>query len=175
MNLSIVIPVYNSEKIIPTLVKSIQDNLSNFKNSFEIILVNDCSKDNSWGIIDLLSKKNNFVKGIDLKKNYGQHSAIFTGLKFCSGDKIICMDDDMQHNPVYIINIYNELNKGFDVCYVKYLDRQHKLFTIFISWLNNIISSYLMNKPIGIYTSSFKGINHKSEIALLKIPQNIYS
>ena len=159
MKLSIVIPVYNSEKIIPTLINSINTNLKNFENSFEIILVNDFSSDQSWNTIINLSKSYHYIKGINLKKNYGQHSAIFVGLKYCSGDKIICMDDDMQHDPAYIKDLYNELDNGYDTCYVKYLNRKHSLIKIFISWLNNIFSSYLMNKSLNIYTSSFKGIS----------------
>lgn len=161
MKLSIIIPVYNSEKIIPTLINSINENLKNFKNFFEIILVNDFSNDQSWNTIINLSKSYNFIKGINLKQNYGQHSAIFVGLKYCSGDKIICMDDDMQHDPVYIKDLYNEVDNGYDACYVKYLNRKHSVIKIFISWLNNIISSYLINKPLNIYPSSYKAISSK--------------
>ena len=159
MNLSIIIPVDNSEKILPFLIKSISDNLKESKISYEIILVNDFSKDQSWNTIVNLARSYKFVKGINLKKNYGQHSAIFIGLKFCVGKNLICMDDDMQHDPIYLIKIYNELIKGFDVCYVKYANRQHSKIKIFISWLNNIVSSYLMEKSSKIYTSSFKGFN----------------
>ena len=87
MNLSIIIPVYNSEKILPYLIESISNNLKKRKISYEVILVNDHSKDQSWKTIINLSKNNKFIKGINLAKNYGQHSAIFVGLKFCE-DKI---------------------------------------------------------------------------------------
>ena len=56
------------------------------------------------------------------------------------------MDDDMQHDPIYLNDIYNELNSGFDVCYIKYLNRQHSKIKILISSFNNIVSSYLMEK-----------------------------
>ena len=159
MNLSIIIPVYNSEKILPYLIESISNNLKKRKISYEVILVNDHSKDQSWKTIINLSKNNKFIKGINLAKNYGQHSAIFVGLKFCEGQNLICMDDDMQHDPIYLNDIYNELNSGFDVCYVKYLNRQHSKIKILISSFNNIVSSYLMEKSTKIYTSSFKGFN----------------
>ena len=89
MKISIVIPVFNSSKILEVLVKEIKANLKEL-NNFEIILINDFSSDNSWEIIKKLKVNNNFIKGINLKKNYGQHSAIFCGLKFCTGDFIVC-------------------------------------------------------------------------------------
>ncbi len=159
MKLSIIIPVYNSEKILPILSQSIFKNISNEMKKFEIIFVNDFSHDNSWKIISKLAKKKKYIKGIDLKKNYGQHYAIFVGLKYAKGEKIICMDDDMQHDPSYLKSIFKKLKEGNEVCYVRYLARKHNMLKVFISWLNNIISSYLMSKSSTIYTSSFKGFN----------------
>ena len=125
------------------------------------MLVNDNSKDSSWTIIKELTKQFNFVKGINLLNNYGQHNAIMAGLKNCSGDYIVLMDDDMQHPPSYIHEIHAELKKDFDVCYVKYLNRKHFFWKIAVSWLNNIVASILALKPIKIYTSSYKGFNKK--------------
>ena len=166
MRLSVVIPVYNSEKILNTLINSIKKKIKIRKNLFEIILVNDFSSDNSWKKISNLKRNNNFIKAINLRKNYGQHYAIFIGLKFAKGKYIVCMDDDMQHDPRYINKIVKTLENRNDVCYVKYLKQEHKITKIFISKLNNIVSSYLMNKSIKIYTSSFKGFtkNIKNKI-----------
>ena len=106
MELSIVIPVYNSANILPELVKHIKFNLMDKVNSFELFLVNDCSKDNSWTIIKELSSNNSFIKGVNLKKNYGQHNSIMAGLNECEGKYIILMDDDLQHPPNKINDIY---------------------------------------------------------------------
>ena len=159
MNLSIVIPVYNSENILEELVTRIYQSLKkkNFQGKFEIILINDCSKDNSWEKIKDLSDKFSDVKGLNLAENYGQHNAIMAGLNECKGDKIITMDDDLQHPPESIKDIYDELEKNFDSCYTYYLNRQHPFWKKFISWLNNLVSSYLLNKPLKIYLSSFRG------------------
>ena len=82
MKLSIIIPVYNSSKILERLIFEINSNLfDRFEKSYEIILINDFSKDNSWEKIKKISKEFNFIKGIDLKYNVGQHGAIFVGLK----------------------------------------------------------------------------------------------
>jgi len=172
MKLSILIPVYNSEKILPTLIKRILKYIKISQEQFEIILVNDCSRDLSWEIIKRLSNRNKMIKGINLKKNYGQHYAIFTGLKYTKGDYIICMDDDMQHDPIFINKIIDELKKNNDTCYVKYIGRKHSIIKIFISWLNNIVSSFLMTKSVKIYTSSFKGFKKNIKKIIIKYSSN---
>jgi len=159
MKLSIIIPVYNSAEIIETLVKNIKFNLNKkLRNKFEIIFVNDCSIDKSWLSIKILTKKYPFIKGIDLKDNIGQQAAIFVGLKFSKGKKIIVMDDDLQHPPSSIITIYNKL-KNFDTCYTIYINRKHIFWKILVSDINNFFSNFIFNKPRKIYLSSFKGFS----------------
>jgi undecaprenyl-phosphate 4-deoxy-4-formamido-L-arabinose transferase len=158
MNLSIIVPVYNSSKILKTLVKRIKTNLRT--KNYEIIFINDASLDNSWNEIKKISKKNKKVKGINLSENFGQHSAIFAGLKYAKGKKIITMDDDLQHPPESIEDIVSKLNKC-DLCYTIYLGRKHIFWKRSVSWLNNIFSSFLFDKPIHVYLSSFRGFNVK--------------
>ena len=145
MQLSIIIPVYNSAKILPLLVKKIKNNINKKIKKYELILINDSSIDNSWNIILKMSKKNKFIKGINLKNNFGQHTAIFVGLKFANGSKIITMDDDLQHSPKFILKIYDALNK-YDLCYSIYSKRQYGPIKKFISYLNNLFGSILFNK-----------------------------
>ena len=163
MDLSIVIPVYNSEKIIDDLVDKIVNSVSDIKSvsSYEIILINDCSIDNGWEKIKFLSKKFKFIKGINLAQNFGQHNAIMAGIKECEGETIITMDDDLQHSPSSIKDFLNEINKGFDACYTNYINRQHPPWKKFVSWLNNLASSYLLNKPYNIYLSSYRALKKK--------------
>ena len=163
MDLSILIPVYNSEEIIEDLVKQIIDSISNIKTvqSYEIILVDDCSPDNCWEKIKFLSKKFNSVKGIKLSENFGQHNALMAGIKYSSGEKIITMDDDLQHSPIYIKDLLSELDKGFDVCYTDYQNRKHPIWKIAVSWMHNLTSSYLSNRPYKLYPSSYRGLKKK--------------
>ena len=95
------------------------------------------------------------------------------GLNNVKGKYIVMMDDDLQHPPENIKDIVAKLKEGNEVCYVKYINRKHAKWKIFVSWLNNIISSLLISKPIGVYTSSFKGITKsiKNEIIKYKKPQ----
>tara|TARA_B100000963_G_scaffold308071_1_gene283411 strand:- start:1149 stop:1931 length:783 start_codon:yes stop_codon:yes gene_type:complete len=158
MNLSIVIPVYNSSKILDKLITEINFNLSSrFEKNYEIILINDFSKDDSWDVIKKISEKFNFIKGINLTYNVGQHGAIFIGLKHSSGNKIIIMDDDLQHPPQSLISIYEQLD-FYDACYTLYTKRKHVYWKIFVSKVNNFFSSFIFDKPFKIYTSSMKGI-----------------
>jgi len=174
MKLSIVIPVYNSSKILPKLLKLINFYLKNQKLKFQIILINDGSIDNSWDVILNLKKKYNFLKGLNLKKNYGQHSAIFAGLKFAIGKYIICIDDDLQHHPKYLFSILDKLENGFDSCYVRYLDRRHNILKKILSFLNHLFSVYIMKRSSNIYASSFKGFNNKVKKKIKKINNIIF-
>ena len=158
IKLSIIIPVYNSSKILKKLINEINLNLyETFKDDYEIILINDFSNDNSWEIIKKISEKFNFIKGINLSYNVGQHGAIFVGLKNSIGDRIIIMDDDLQHPPQSLMSIYEKLDL-FDACYTLYIKRKHVNWKIFVSIVNNFFSSFIFNKPFKIYTSSMKGI-----------------
>jgi len=165
MDLSILIPVYNSDKIIEDLVEQIINSVTDIKtvHTYEIILVDDCSPDGCWEKIKSLSKKFNLVKGIRLSENFGQHNALMAGIKYSSGEKIITMDDDLQHSPIYVKDLLSELDKGFDVCYTDYQNRKHPIWKIILSWLHNLTSSYLSNRPYKLYPSSYRGL--KKEIA----------
>ena len=175
MKLSIIIPVYNSAKILEKLINEINLNISEkFENNYEIILVNDFSKDNSWKIIKKISKEFNFVKGIDLNYNLGQHGAIFVGLKYSVGKKIIMMDDDLQHPPQSLISIIDQLD-SYDACYTLYIKRKHVYWKIVVSTLNNFFSSFIFNKPFKIYTSSMKGIRGEVKDRFIKNNPKIIS
>ena len=171
MDLSIIIPVYNSSDIIKKLINQISLNLKK-RLKYEILLINDSSKDTSWDVISTLSKRYRCIKGINLKKNYGQHSAILIGLKYAKGKKIITMDDDLQHPPSSIIQILQTLKK-YDLCYTLYLKRKHLLWKKTVSYLNNIFSSFLFNKSIKIYLSSYRGFDSKLLPSIFKFKKKV--
>jgi undecaprenyl-phosphate 4-deoxy-4-formamido-L-arabinose transferase len=116
-NISVVIPVYNSSEILPKLISELETVLISCTNKHQIILVNDCSKDNSWQIILNLTKQYSFIKGINLMKNYGQHNAILCGINNADYEYIITMDDDLQHPPKEIPNLLEKLSEDIDVVY----------------------------------------------------------
>jgi len=161
--LSIVVPVYRSEKILPLLVqKSLETaTASGYSDQFELILVNDCSPDNSWMVIDALAREYSFVRGVSLRRNFGQHNAVMAGLHHANGKYIVVMDDDLQHPPEAIGDIIAALVSGFDVCYTHYDGRKHALWKVWGSRFNDAVATLLLNKPQGLYLSSFKGLSRE--------------
>ncbi len=164
MDISIIIPVYNGSKTIRSLMNEIHGHLKGSKFSYEIIFIDDFSIDNSWSDIEELCKIYPFVKGIKLVSNFGQHNATMAGLNYAYGNYLIIMDDDLQHNPKYILQIIDKLRQGYDLCYCSFLNREHKTWKIVVSFINNLILSLGTNKPFNIYASPYRGI--KKEIAL---------
>ena len=156
MKISIIIPVYNSEQILEELIERINNVLKQIylKESSEIIMVNDFSMDGSWEKIKDLSKKNSNIKGLNLTENFGQHNALLAGLHLCSGDNIITLDDDLQHPPEFFPDILEKL-KEHEVCYTNYKNRKHLTWKKIVSKINNVVSSFLLNKPLNVYMSSF--------------------
>ena len=173
MNLTIIIPVFNSSKSLGKLTKKIFFYIKKKLNikSFEIIFINDFSSDNSWHTIINLKKKYNFIKGINLSENFGQHNAIMAGLNYAKGDIVLTMDDDFEHSPEFIHKFINEL-KYSDVCYTYYLNRKHSFLKNNLSTINNIVSSLILDKPINIYLSSYRAFKKKICKKIVKYKKN---
>jgi len=152
--ISIIIPVYNSSKTINILVERIKETLSN-KLIFEVVLVNDGSKDNSYEKCRELSKKYNFVKFINLSKNFGQHNAILAGLHFVKGNFIVFMDDDLQTPPEAIPKLIDKINEGYDVVYANYYYKYHSKLRNIGSWINNIMANILLRKHKKLKITSY--------------------
>jgi polyisoprenyl-phosphate glycosyltransferase len=178
VNVSILIPVYKNDGGLDELVSRITASMSNsaYANSFELILVDDCSPDNSWEVIQRLAKTHAFVQGATLSRNFGQHNAIMAGLNLVSGQFIVLMDDDLQHPPEAIPGMLDKLAAGADVCYTNYANRQHAAWKIAGSKFNDLMASWLLSKPKGLYLSSFKALkrgvvdqirNHEGPFAYL--------
>lgn len=116
MDISVVIPLYNEEESLPELYAWIERvmNANNF--TFEVIFINDGSKDNSWKVIESLSQQSEHVKGIKFRRNYGKSPALYCGFKEAMGDVVITMDADLQDSPDEIPELYNMITKqGFDL------------------------------------------------------------
>jgi undecaprenyl-phosphate 4-deoxy-4-formamido-L-arabinose transferase len=128
---------------------------------FELLLVSDASPDNSWQVIRDLSQTHPFIKGISLRRNFGQHNAIMAGLHHVSGQFVVLMDDDLQHPPKAIGDLLRAMNEGYDVCYTRYLNRQHATWKKLGSQFNDWVATHLLGKPKGLYLSSFKGMRRE--------------
>lgn len=155
--ISVVIPVYNSEKTIKIVLNNLKkqfDILSDYK--FEIILINDNSKDNTLKVIEETIEKEENIKIINLSKNFGQHNALMAGFEYSEGDYIIYMDDDLQTPPSEISKlIYKIEESSFDVVYGKYRKKKHKWYRKIGSKINDIMANMLIDKPKDIDITSF--------------------
>ncbi len=160
INLSIVIPVYNSETTIGKLVELLIKELSN-QYKLEIILVNDSSKDNSEKVcIALFKSHKNIIKFYSLAKNVGEHNAVMAGLNKVTGDYVVIMDDDFQNPVDEVIKLVDyAIENNFDVIYTYYDKKEHNFFRNLGSKFNDKVANYMLHKPKDLYLSSFKIIN----------------
>ena len=165
-DISIVIPVYNSQDNLIELARQVHDALAEM--SYELILVNDGSKDGSWEIIVQLCRQNRHVTGVNLRKNSGQDNAIMAGLSYATGDYTVIMDDDIQHSPYDIIKLYDACRTGYDVCYANFLKKNQALWKNVGSWFNGKIADVLIDKPKHIYLSPFQIIRKEVVEEVLK-------
>ena len=115
--ISIVVPIYNSAAFMHKLLEAIE--IERVKNNWhlELVLVDDGSKDNSYGKIEELSLQYPYIKGIKLSKNFGHQIAVKTGLAHTTGDYIAIIDDDLQDPPSLLPHFFSFLDKGYDVAY----------------------------------------------------------
>lgn len=116
-DVSVVIPVYNSEASMAAVVGGARSALQAAKLTCEFILVDDCSSDGSWSVIQQLSRQQDDVVGIHFNRNFGQHNALLAGIREARGRVIATMDDDLQHPAEQLPTLIRHLEGGFDVVY----------------------------------------------------------
>ena len=154
--LSIVVPVYRGAATIGRLVDTLSDLAP--AGGLEIVLVNDGSPDNSGDVCRALlpAARVNLVY-IEHARNYGEHNAVMTGLRHASGDFVITMDDDLQNPPEEVVKLYDHARLGgWDVVYTRYAVKQHDAWRNLGSRFANAVADQLLDKPKGLYLSSFR-------------------
>ena len=170
IELSIVVPVFRSATILPELVRQVAEAMASagLGASFEVILVNDASPDDSWPVIQSLAARHAFLRGIHLRKNVGQHNATIAGLHHARGRVVAIMDDDLQHPPEALVDMVRAIDQGHDVCYTRYLNRQHRWRRQAGSRFNDRVATWLLGKPPGVYLSSFKALRREIVAEVVK-------
>ena len=166
MKLSVVIPVFNGEKTIASLVEQLFIDLKGIE--FEVILINDGSSDNSEEQCEVITKANKNIKFLSLRRNFGEHNAVLCGLSFASGQFAVIIDDDFQNPPSEILILLNEIEKGYDVVYSKFHRKKHHFFRNLFGRIHNSIANILMYKPRDLYLSSFKIISKEIVDEIIK-------
>jgi undecaprenyl-phosphate 4-deoxy-4-formamido-L-arabinose transferase len=153
--LSFVIPCYRSENTILAVVAEIDGAVRDSGHPYEIILVSDHSPDDVWQVICELCEQRDDIIGINLAKNFGQHSALMAGYRYCSGDYIFTMDDDGQTPAEAIPVLLAKLHEGYDVVYGKYEERKDSAFRKMGSRVNNYMMEKMIGKPKEVHLTSF--------------------
>ena len=154
--LSLVIPVYNGGATIRWLVDQIHAVFADI--DFEVVLVNDGSVDFSEGACTLLVEKYpKTVAYVHLARNFGEHNAVLAGLRHASGRYVAVLDDDGQNPPHEALRMFEHAwQHDLNVVYGRYLERKHAWLRRLGSWFNDKVANFVLNKPRGIYLSSFK-------------------
>jgi glycosyltransferase involved in cell wall biosynthesis len=146
MNLSIVVPIYKGEIFIEPLVTELIRALPTFTETYEIILVDDGSPDNSWQLIQRLTREHQRVRGICMMRNYGQHNATLCGVREACYEVVVTMDQDLQHPPQEIPLLLAKLEEGYDVVY----GAPRKLPQGFLRNLMTAAIKWILAKVIGL-------------------------
>lgn len=172
IKLSVVVPVFNEEGNIILLFERLNAVLDQLKISKEYIFINDGSKDKSIELIKELAGKNSYVKYINFSRNFGQQIAISAGIDYAKGDRIVIIDADMQDPPELILDMYNKMDKGFEVVYAKRKSREGESITkkttakIFYRILSRITE---INIPVD--TGDYRIIDRKIVEILKNMPE----
>ena len=166
---SIIIPCYNSEKTIVKLVKLIIEELDilNIKE-YEIVLVNDYSKDSTLEQLRTLTSEYEFVKVISLSKNFGQANAIMAALNSVQGDRIINLDDDLQIHPSEIGKLINKYQEGYDVVIARYKIKKHSRFRNLLTYLGDKFDEICLDRPPELKFTSFWIISKQIKDEMIK-------
>ena len=163
MFLSIISPVYKGEKMLDDLVLRIKTSVKTITNDYEVVLVNDCSPDNSWKRIEEICKKDRKVKGINLSRNFGQHYAITAGLANSCGEWVVVMDCDLQDRPEEIPLLYNKAQEGYDSVFAQRRERQDSYIKRLSSAMFNRVFAFLTDQEQDKTVANF-GIYKRSVI-----------
>lgn len=153
---SFIIPCYRSEKTLEGVVTEIRETMQTLDAyQYDIFLINDCSPDNTFDVIKKLCNQYDNITGINLAKNFGQHSALMAGLRKSDGDIVVCLDDDGQTPANEVGKLLAGIEEGSDVVYAQYETKKHSAFRNFGTWMNDIMTRVMLGKPRDLHLTSY--------------------
>ena len=147
--ISVVVPVYNSEATLNDLIARLGAALKTLDRPFEVVLVNDGSRDGSWKAIERICALHPWGHGIDLMRNHGQENALLCGIRAAAFDTIATIDDDLQNPPEEIGRLVARLDEGYDVVYGTPEKEQHGLWRDAAS----IVTKFVLQKAMGAHNA----------------------
>ena len=159
--------------MLDELVRRIIDSVKDITDDYEIVLVNDCSPDNSWEKIVQLCNENKKVKGVNLSRNFGQHYAITAGLSKTAGNWVVVMDCDLQDRPEEIPNLYAKTREGFDSVFAQRVERQDTFMKRLSSTAFYFVFSFLTDSKQDKSVANFGIYNRKVVNAILSMGDSI--
>ena len=152
------VPVYNSEASLRLLVERLQPVLAQASADYELLLVNDGSRDGSWEVISELTSQYSWVRGFDMMRNYGQHNALLCGIRAARYAITLTVDDDLQHPPEEIPRLLQKLNEGYDVVYGAPQKQQHGFLRDTASWITKLMLQNAMGAENARNVSAFRAL-----------------
>ncbi|HST11612.1 MAG TPA: glycosyltransferase family 2 protein [Terriglobales bacterium] len=161
--LSVVVPVFRSETLLPELVRRLGEVLPTLADQYEVVLVNDSSPDGSWDVISQLAQKHPWIHAINLMRNYGQHNALLCGIRATQYAIVVTMDDDLQHPPEEIQKLLAVLDQGYDVVYGTPAQEQHGMLRDLASFSTKLALQSVMGAEIARHVSAFRAF--RAEVA----------
>ena len=168
---SFVIPCYRSALTIGRVVEELGGAMQKLpRYEYEIVLVNDCSPDNTLDVISRLALEDEHITAVDLAKNFGQNAALMCGMSHAKGDIIICLDDDGQTPADEAGKLIEKLEEGYDVVYASYEHKQHSGFRNFGTRLNNLMNEVMLGKPRELSITSYFAVRRFIVEEMLRYP-----
>jgi len=160
-DVSIIVPVYNSERSLPILCERLAAVLPELAARYELIFVDDGSRDASWQVISELSERYTWVSGMSLMRNFGQHNALLCGIRAARYDILVTMDDDLQHPPEELVHLLRHLSHGFDVVYGTPVSQQHGLLRGIASRLTKAVLQGAMGADTATKVSAWRALRRE--------------
>lgn len=156
VRLSVIVPVYGSERSLPELVERLDAVLPTVATWYEIVLVNDASPDGAWAVVERLAAERESVLGINLLRNYGQHNALLAGIRVAAGDIVVTMDDDLQHRPEELPRLLEALTDDIDLVYGYADEEEHGLWRNLSSRLTKLALASALGFETARKASAFR-------------------
>lgn len=155
-SISAVVPAYNSELSLEELARRLNPVLKSAATEYELIIVDDGSRDGTWSVIERLAQENPWVKGVHMMRNYGQHNAVLCGIRLARHELIVTLDDDLQHPPEEIPKLLDNLTPDKDVVYGSPAQETHGLWRDAASQVTKIALQSAMGAPIARKAGPFR-------------------
>jgi glycosyltransferase involved in cell wall biosynthesis len=156
--ISVIIPAYRSGKILPTLLNRLEAVLFTQQQDYEIIIVDDCSPDDTWLVLKKLKPDHPKLKIVRLLKNCGQHNALLCGFSIARGDVVVTMDDDLQNLPEDIPKLIAAIDAGFDLAIGSYATKKHSRWRNFAGNMIDNLQRRIFNLPHDFQLTSFRAV-----------------